>query len=250
MLRSFMLRPAPVFRAQTGKQRHYTSTIVVALFCAVFLLATPGLSRAEPETTSADQAYQLGNLRLILPENWRPTGVWAKDSSAGEQPGGLLFAGEAFAPTGEAVTEFTINRLLPIDIPAEAFSQMTPAEQQQFCNEQLRGFRAALTKNAGVEPVEARAMLKDLGNWHVLMLTARFITDDKDFIINQIAYSLPDRLLVLTFCTDTPLIAVMASDIAYILENFEPDTSARPRIAPQRKPNEALYSYLERIKTP
>ena len=245
-----MLYQHTTHRGKGKKLQALTTTIAAALFGVIFLLVGTGLCQNQTEPASEDAVYELSGLRLVLPENWRPAGVWAKDSAAAEQPGGLLFAGEAFAPTGEAVTEFTINRLLPIDIPAEAFSQMTPAEQQQFCNEQLRGFRAALTKNAGVEPVEARAMLKDLGNWHVLMLTARFITDDKDFIINQIAYSLPDRLLVLTFCTDTPLIAVMASDIAYILENFEPDTSARPRIAPQRKPNEALYSYLERIKTP
>ena len=245
-----MLYQHTTHRGKGKKLQALTTTIAAALFGVIFLLVGTGLCQNQTEPASEDAVYELSGLRLVLPENWRPAGVWAKDSAAAEQPGGLLFAGEAFAPTGEAVTEFTINRLPPIDIPAAAFPQMTPAEQQQFCNDQLRGFKAALTKSMGVEPVEARAMLKELGGWHALMLTARFITDDKDFIINQIAYSLLDCLLVLTFSTDTPLIAVIAPDMAYILENFQPDTTVGPRVVPQRKPDEPLYSYLERIKIP
>ena len=245
-----MLRRHTTCRDRGKKRQVFTTAIVAALFCAIFLLAGQGLCQDQTEPASESAAYQPNGLRLVLPENWRPARIWAQDPNAEEQPGGLLFAGEAFAPTGEAVTEFTVNRLPPIDVPAEAFPQMTPAEQQQFCNEQLRSFRATLAENIGVEPMEAKAMLKKLGDWHALMLTARFITNDKDFIINQIAYSLPDRLLVLTFCTDTPLIGVMAADMAYILENFQPDTAAKPRLAPQRKPDEPLYSYLERIKNP
>ena len=161
----------------------------------------------------------------------------------------MLFSAEAVAPTGETVAEFAVHRLPAIEIPAEAFSQMTPAEQQQFCNDQLRDFKAVLAKHTGVEPVKTNAMLKELGDWHTLMLTSRFIMDDKDFIINQVVYSLPDRLVVLTFHSDTPLITVMAGDMVYILENFKPNTSG-PRALPQRKPDEALNNYLERISAP
>ena len=238
-------------RQNRGKKRQaFIATIAAALFCAIFLLVDPGLCQDQTETASEGEVYKPSGLLLILPESWRPTGVWAQDPAAEEQPEGLLFSAEAFAPTGETVTEFTINRLPPIGIPAEAFSQMTPEEQQQFCDDQLQDFRAALTEYTGVEPVNAKAMLKKLGDWHALMLTARFITGDKDFIVNQIAYSLLDRLVVLTFYTDTPLIGVMAADMAYILENFQPDATARPLPTPQRKPNEPLIGYLERIKHP
>lgn len=231
-------------------QKSLTFAVVTAVFfCAAFLLAAPDASRAEEETTSQDTVYEPAHTRLALPENWGPSGPWAENPAAGEQPGGLLFSGEAHAPTGEAVTKFTLNLLPPIAIPSEAFPQMTAAEQQHFCDSLLKSFSSAFTKQAGVAPTGTKAMIKRLNGWYTVMLTARFISGDTDIIINQVAYSLPDRMLSLTFYTDAPLIAVMAPDMVYILDNFQPDSRITPREATPREPKETLDDYLARLKT-
>ena len=40
----------------------------------------------------------------------------------------------------------------------------------------------------------------------------------------------------------------MAQDMAYILENFNPDIKSPPRQAPPRRSGETLDDYLARIK--
>ncbi len=222
--------------------------VIAAFLCAVFLLAASEASRAEEETASQDTVYEPAHARLVLPENWGPSGPWAKNPAAGEQPGGLLFSGEARAPTGEAVTKFTLNQLPPIAIPSDAFPQMSAKEQQQFCNSLLESFVTAFTKQAGVAPTGSKVMIKRLGGWYTVMLTARFISGDMDIIINQVAYSLPDRALYLTFYTEAPLISIMAPDMVYILDNFQPDARVTPREAPPREPKETLDDYLGRLK--
>ncbi len=212
----------------------------------LFMLAAPFSARAEDAGT--EKVYEPAHSRLVLPENWRPAKVWAENPKAGEQPGGLIFAGEAFAPTGEAVTEFTLSRLSAIEIPAEVFPLMTEAEQGQFCQSLLDNFVEAFTQQAGAAPTGSKVMIKRLGEWYTIMLTARFVSGDVDIIINQVAYSLPDRVLSLTFYTQAPLIAVMAPDMSYILENFNPDTRLAPREATPRKSGETLDAYLDRIK--
>ena len=234
-----MISPRLCFRA--------TPAVLLALAC-LLMLARPFPAKAENE--GADKVYEPANthVRLVLPENWRPAKAWAENPAAGEQPGGLLFAGEAFAPTGEAVTGFNVNRLPAIKIPSEVFPLMTQAEQNEFCQSLLKSFAESFTRETGVAPVGAKAMIKRLGGWYTIMLTARFISGDTDIIINQVAYSLPDKMLSLTFYTQAPLIAVMAPDMAYILESFNPDTRLAPREALPRENGETLDAYLARIK--
>lgn len=207
-----------------------------------------GVRPAQAENAGTDKIYEPAGTRLALPENWLPGKPWADDPTAGEQPGGLLFAGEAHAPTGETVTNFTLNRLPASAIPAEVLPLMTKAEQNQFCESLLKNFSEAFTRQTGVAPSGAKVMIKRLGGWYTIMLTARFVSGDTDLIINQVAYSLPDRMLSLTFYTQTPLITVMAQDMAYILENFNPDIKSPPRQAPPRRSGETLDDYLARIK--
>lgn len=148
------------------------------------------------------------------------------------------------------MTAFNVNRFAAIEIPAEVFPLMTQAEQNEFCQFFLKGFAESFTRETGVAPVGAKVMLKRLGGWYTIMLTARFISGDTDIIINQVAYSLPERMVSLTFYTQAPLIAVMAPDMAYILENFNPDTALAPREAAPRRAGETLDDYLARIKNP
>lgn len=223
---------------------------LLAWLCAAVILTGAGLRPALAQTATSDTVYQPGHSRLVLPENWEPSGPWAKDPATQEQPGGLLFSGQATAPTGEAVTEFTLHRLPAISIPAEALPLMTEAEQQQFCASFLKNFVAAFTEKTGVAPAGSKAMLKRLGEWYTIMLTARFINNGEDLIINQVGYALPDGLLALTFYTQTPLISVMAADMAYILDKFNPDERLSPRQLPPRESNESLDAYLQRIATP
>ena len=228
-----------------------TTLAALLAFACLFTLAGP-LPAVAQDDAGADKIYEPANtcVRLTLPENWRPAQVWAENPAAAEQPGGLLFAGEAFAPTGEAVTGFNVNRLPGIEIPSEVFPLMTQAEQNEFCQSLLKSFAESFTRTTGVAPVGTKAMIKRLGGWYTIMLTARFISGDTDIIINQVAYSLPDRMISLTFYTQAPLIAVMAPDMAYILENFNPDTSLAPREAAPRRSGETLDDYLIRIKNP
>lgn len=227
-----------------------TFAALLALAC-LFMLAGPFPAGAQGDA-GPDKIYEPANtrVRLVLPENWRPAKAWAENPAAGEQPGGLLFAGEAFAPTGEAVTGFNVNRLPGIEIPSEVFPLMTQAEQNEFCQSLLDAFAESFTRETGVAPVGTKAMIKRLGGWYTIMLTARFISGNTDIIINQVAYSLPDCMISLTFYTQAPLIAVMAPDMAYILENFNPDTRLAPREAAPRRSGESLDDYLARIKSP
>ena len=220
-------------------------------FVCLFLLAGPFSAEAEDDA-GVDKIYEPADtrVRVVLPENWRPAKAWAENPDTGEQPGGVLFSGEAVAPTGEAVTGFNVNRLPGIEIPAEVFPLMTQAEQNDFCQSLLDAFAESFTRETGVAPVGTKAMIKRLGGWYTIMLTARFISGDTDVIINQVAYSLPDRMVSLTFYTQAPLIAVMAPDMAYILENFNPDTRLAPREAAPRHSGESLDDYLARIKNP
>ena len=226
-----------------------TTLAALLAFACLFTLAGP-LPAVAQDDAGADRIYEPAStrVRLVLPENWRPAQAWAENPATGEQPGGLLFAGEAFAPTGEAVTGFNVNRLPGIEIPAEVFPLMTQAEQNDFCQSLLDAFAESFTRETGVAPVGTKAMIKRLGGWYTIMLTARFISGDTDIIINQVAYSLPDRMVSLTFYTQAPLIAVMAPDMAYILENFNPDTALAPREAAPRRSGETLDAYLARIK--
>ena len=244
--RTFSRAPHPVQRPlpQTAALAIWTG-LFCAFVCSFMLL---GLNPAQAENTGTDKIYEPAGTRLALPENWLPGKPWSDDPAAGEQPGGLLFAGEAHAPTGEVVTNFTLNRLPAIAIPAEVLPLMTQTEQNQFCESLLKNFSEAFTRQTGVAPTSAKTMIKRLGGWYTIMLTARFISGDTDLIINQVAYSLPDRMLSLTFYTQTPLITVMAQDMAYILENFNPDTTLAPREALPRRSGETLDDYLARIK--
>ncbi len=226
----------------------YPKAVLQALLCAAFVFLLTNAEPAQAQTATGEMVYQPAGARLVLPENWRPTGIWAQNPTAGEQPNGLLFSGEAQAPTGEGVTTFTLNRFPAIAVPSEAFPQMTAAEQQQLCDGLLKNFTAELSKETGVAPAGAKAMIKRLNGWYVVMLTARFITTDTDIIINQIAYSLPNRVVFLAFYTQTPLISVIAPDISQILDNFQPDASLAPRNLPPRQAEETLDAYLDRIK--
>ena len=239
-IKKFMIPSRFCFRAAPA------AFLVIACLLA---LAGPFPAGAQGDA-GADKIYEPANtrVRLALPENWRPAQAWAENPAAGEQAGGLLFAGEAFAPTGEAVTGFNVNRLPAIKIPSEVFPLMTQAEQNEFCQSLLKSFAESFTRETGVAPVGAKAMIKRLGGWYTIMLTARFISGDTDIIINQVAYSLPDKMLSLTFYTQAPLIAVMAPDMAYILESFNPDTRLAPREALPRENGETLDAYLARIK--
>lgn len=245
-----MLSLRPFSRTPCYGQRPLPRTApLAAFFCAVVcLVALLGVRSAQAESAGTDKIYEPAGTRLSLPENWLPGKPWADDPTAGEQPGGLLFAGEAHAPTGETVTNFTLNRLPASAIPAEVLPLMTKAEQNQFCESLLKNFSEAFTRQTGVAPSGAKVMIKRLGGWYTIMLTARFVSGDTDLIINQVAYSLPDRMLSLTFYTQTPLITVMAQDMAYILENFNPDIKSPPRQAPPRRSGETLDDYLARIK--
>ena len=248
-----MLFSAAQMYAQSNRIRgFFFKTGAALLLCAACLLAGPGLERAGAENADAgaEAVYAPGNSRLTLPENWNPSGPWAKDPAAGEQAGGVLFSAQALAPTGEEVTNLTVYRLPAIKIPAEALPQMSEKEQRQFCDSLLKSFVVAFTDKTKVAPVGSKAMIKRLGDWYTIMLTSRFVKGDMDIIINQVSYSLPDGLLSLTFYTQTPLISVMASDMTYILDNFQPDVRLVPRKLPPRADNESLDAYLDRIAAP
>jgi hypothetical protein len=237
------------FYAIRHRQAPFDLKIAAAvLLCAALLLAAPGSGWAEEDPASGESVYSPAQTRLVLPENWRPTGVWAQNPSAEEQPEGLLFSGEAHAPTGEAVTLFTLHRLPPLEIPSEVFPLLTPEEEQQLCDALAKNFIATFTEQTGVAPAGSKTMLNYLNGWHTVMLTARFISNQTDIIANRIIYSLPEQAVALTFLTETPMIAVVAPDITYILDNFQPDTRIAPRDLPARNPGETLDAYLVRMK--
>lgn len=227
--------------------------ILFALFCALLLTKAfgPAPAPAFAEEPGTAKVYEPSHCRLVLPgDNWRPTGPWATDPKAGEEANGLLFQGDAVAETGETVTDFMLMKFPAISIPSEVFPQMTKAEQAQLCDGLLKNFKSLFAKQFGVQPVASRAMVKRLGGWYTVMLTARFKLGDEDTITNQILYSLPDRVVGLTFYTQTALISVIAEDIAAILENFQPDTRVTPRDLPGRNPGEALDAYIKRTNGP
>ncbi len=223
--------------------------VLLAFFCALFLAEIFGPAPAFAQEAETANTYEPAHCRLVLPGgNWRPTGAWATDPKAGEEAGGLLFKGEAVAESGEAVTDFMLMKFPAISIPSEAFPRMTKEEQAQLCDGLLKNFTALFAKQFGVQPAASKAMIKRLGAWYTVMLTARFKLGNEDTITNQILYSLPDRVVGLTFYTQAQLISVIAEDIAAILENFQPDTRIAPRDLPGRNPGEALDAYIKRVK--
>lgn len=229
--------------------RSILSRFFLASLFGVFCLGGV-LSQAQAEEANIPKVYEPAHSRLVLPtESWRPAGPWAENPNAGEQEGGLLFRGEAAAPTGEKVTDFSLMNLPAIAIPSEVFPQMSKEEQAKLCNGLLDNFTALFARQFGVKPLGAKAMIKRLGGWYAVMLTARFKLAEEDVITNQILYSLPDRVVALTFYTQTPLISIISEDIATILDNFQPDTRISPRELPERKAGEALDVYIKRIKS-
>ena len=243
----FFVEPRQAARRPFVCRRFAPSVFLLTLLGVFFLGGAPHPAKAEEAATP--KVYEPGHSRLILPtENWRPAGPWAENPNAGEQEGGLLFRGEALAPTGEKVTDFSLMSLPAIAIPSEVFPQMTKEEQAQLCNGLLDNFTALFARQFGVKPAGAKAMIKGLGGWYAVMLTARFKLAEEDVITNQILYSLPDRVVALTFYTQTPLISIIAEDIAAILDNFEPDTRLAPRELSRRNAGEALDAYIKRVK--
>ena len=73
----------------------YPKAVLQALLCAAFVFLLTNAEPAQAQTATGEMVYQPAGARLVLPENWRPTGIWAQNPTAGEQPNGLLFSGTA-----------------------------------------------------------------------------------------------------------------------------------------------------------